>query len=195
MPSRPKPLKRLSPTLKRRFDIAWQLMPSLVQHALKPFIIRVEERESLEGAEVQIGGRVVATSEADCPGRAMIAEVDGQWFGAMLLKSDTAVIPEGPAVAIICHELAHALQHMDYGEREWLANESETELSAWFHALAWLTFHAQRYERHYEGINAAIAYALEQVDELVGTWARERAVPRIQRGRKRGSVPSRGRRT
>lgn len=186
--SKPRPLNRLSPALKRRFKIAWHLMPAVVQYALKPFIIRAEERESLEGAEVRIAGCVVARSEADCQGRAMVADVGGGSFGAILLKSNTAEIPEGPAVAIICHELAHALQHMDYGEREWLANDTETELSAWLQALVWLTFHAQRYERHYEGIDEAISYGLSQVDELVETWGRERAIRR-RGGRRR--APSR----
>ncbi|MET0399074.1 MAG: hypothetical protein ABW277_19935 [Longimicrobiaceae bacterium] len=172
--SNPRPIRRLSPALKRRFRIAWRLMPDVVQEALHPYVIRVEERATLAGAEIRVGGQVVATSDVDAQGRAMIAYIDGRMYGAVLLRSDTAQIPEGPAVAIICHELAHCLQHLDCGEREWLANESETELSAWFQALAWLTFHAQRYERHYEGLDEAISYGLGCVDELGDAWGAER---------------------
>lgn len=49
----------LSPEPRRRFNVAWRLMPTVVQDALEPYLRPVEERENLEGEVYRWKGREV----------------------------------------------------------------------------------------------------------------------------------------
>lgn len=157
-------MRRLLPLeLRRRFDIAWGMLPRPVQERLRRFICSVRAVKTLKGAVVRCADGSVFYSEQD--GAAWFA-YDGTTSrrrGFLLILKSFEAEPEAFAVATILHELAHAVQYEEQAWETTQIREERSEAAAWLQAAAWAAHCLDGYARAADVADMAVDLALPEL--------------------------------
>jgi len=172
----------LSGELRRRFGIAWRILPVTVRLQLKEVLVSVKPAKSLEGVGVRRANGSIIRSEQDA----------GAWFlpdptgdrkrGFIIVHSDfggeNKESDEISAVITILHELAHAIQYI---ENDWdkytkaqskdIWEEYRYEVAAWLQAGCWLARDRSFYKPARFGASLALSLANDELLE----WKRKAA--------------------
>lgn len=153
----------LSPELRRRFDIAWRILPETVREDLKSFIHYVRSARSLAEAQIVCADGTLIRSEQDVGGWFVIDRSSSSAPGHIFLNSDFENGPEALAVLTILHELAHAVEYL---EDDWHAGSRAEHLSdaaAWFQVAAWVARDTSKYAKSRTVAMMAARLAWEEI--------------------------------
>src|SRR5256885_13102744 len=105
----------LPPELRRRFELAWRILPHPVRERLRAFIRSVRAVESGKAARVRWSDGTICTSAEEFGGWFIFDPTSSPVCGHIFLNVDFQEGNEAPAVLTILHELAHAYEHMEDG--------------------------------------------------------------------------------
>lgn len=172
----------LSGEIRRRFNIAWKILPETVRLRLKEVLVSIKPAASLEGVGVRRANGSIIRSEQDA-GAWFLADPTGDQdrgfifvnsgFGEGDKESD-----EIAAVITILHELAHAIQYI---ENDWdkftEAQSKDTweeyryEVAAWLQAGSWLA----RDQSFYKPARFGARMALSLANDEFLKWKRREA--------------------
>mgnify|MGYP000913344177 CR=1 FL=1 len=149
--------------LRRRFDIAWRLVPSSFHAEIKRFIKTVKAVPTLQGVNVQCRDGTLRMSSEEGGGWFVADASSCPTIGYIFLHIDFQDGPEVPAILTILHELAHAVEYL---EDDWKAESREdrdSEIAAWLQVGAW----AARNLAHYDEAFAIVTMSREMADEEI----------------------------
>lgn len=153
--------------LRRRWEIAWFMVPNGARDRLKPYLRSIRAVHSIRGTRLRLydgtratfveeGEAVLASDETVTPPR-----------GWLLIRKHAARVQEIAVVAMFLHELAHALYRIEDGPRAMLLPEAQTEAAAWLLAASWAAHGAL----FYRGGLDVVCYAMNRADDELGQWA------------------------
>lgn len=162
----------LPPELRRRFVIAWKILPEDVRDRLSRYIVDVRSVVSMKGASVKLrsGGLIESGEEAN--GWFVPDEAAGRGFIRLrdALQDDH---DEVETVFTILHELAHAVEHL---EDDWRASArwaDRSETAACAQVMAWAARDASNpYTGGYERASAVAVMALLMAQHEWKKWRR-----------------------
>jgi hypothetical protein len=153
----------LSSELRRRFDIAWRILPEPVRDDLKGFIHRVRSAASLEGVQVIGKNGEVYNSHQDAGGWFVMDWSTPASPGHVFINAAFEDGPEACAVLTILHEFAHAIEHAEDDWRAGCRLEHRSEAAAWLQAAAWAARDTSGYEEAATIARMALTYADEEL--------------------------------
>ena len=133
-----------SESIRNRFKTAWNYLPRHVQNTLRAFIRYVREVPTIAGSKLYVRDSTTGCREIiDGPldegtGYTFYGDLGTRKICDVLLPTKPlAQYPNGDAIAIILHELAHAydyaLHHREVANR----SDYESERLAWDQAAKW----------------------------------------------------------
>ncbi len=133
-----------STVLKERFEKAWAILPVSERERLRSFIRYVDEVEVLEGTYVygvrEAGKgveRIMGPLEVGT-GYTAFMTLGSKDVADVILPSDPlASYDEAAALAIILHELAHAVDYLNYPNEAIKRSWYRSEVHAWTQVIAW----------------------------------------------------------
>ena len=160
--------------LRRRYDIAWKILPDDVRDELRAFIINIKAVTSMEGASIKRADGEVIVSGHKALGWYIPDESAGR--GYIRLCTDLEETDEPQAVCHILHEFAHAHEHQYDNWRAESRWPDRSELAACAQVAAWA---ARDYSNsHVGGYENASSVALLAIlmakEEWKSWWKRER---------------------
>lgn len=158
--------------LRRRFDIAWKMLPEDVSDRLRRYIADVRSVESLKGASVRLKAGALVVSEDEGDGWFVPDEAAGRGF--IRLREGLQDDPdEVPAVFTVLHECAHALEYLEDDWRAGARWPDRSETAACAQAMAWAARDASKpYAGGYERASSVALLALLYAEHEWKAWRR-----------------------
>lgn len=153
----------LSPELRRRFDLAWFMVPARIQERLEALIRSVRAVDSIEGTVVRLADGSRETLDQKAQAVFLLDTTAEPACAWVLLRTCYETISPVEAIGGILHELAHAALCLDDGPRAEIQPEGRAEAAAWLLAATWATHGCLHYEI---GYNTACLAMVRAVDEL-----------------------------
>ena len=153
----------LSPELRRRFDIAWFMVPVRMRVRLAQLIRSVRAVDSIAGTVVRLADGTRETLEHE--GQAVLLldttiEPERAW---LLLRTYHETIPAAHSIAVMLHELAHGALFLDDGRRAGIQPEARAEAAAWMLAATWAAHGCLHHSIGYDIACYAMACAVFEV--------------------------------
>ena len=156
--------------MKRRFKIAWAILPDAIQNDLKPFIKDIRMVSSLIGTQIRHTNGEVTTSEKDGSGWC-VPDPQGKCV-YIRLHQDLQDIDEFATVYVMLHEIAHALEFLQ--DDEWridIRSEARSEFAADMQVAAWAARNAYRaYDGGYKYAKEIAALAIDHAKNHLLAW-------------------------
>ena len=125
----------LSPELRHRFDIAWNMLPGDVRGQLKPLIFDVREVSTLEGIRIMFDDGKGAISQSDGYGWCAFDEKHRKFYVG-LKASLVNEVREAGAVYTILHEFVDGIDYLQDGSFAESRSEVQSEAAACAQVIA-----------------------------------------------------------
>lgn len=160
--------------LRRRFDIAWKMVPDFLRHRLRRYIVDVRSVDSMKGASVKLKGGSSISSEQEANAWFVQDEKAGRGFIRLrnVLQDDPDEIE---TVFAVLHELAHAVEYLEDDRRAAARCEDRSETAACSQAMAWAARAASNnYGGGYERASEVALMALLVAEDEGKKWRRRK---------------------
>lgn len=158
--------------LRRRFDIAWKMLPEDVSDRLRRYIADVRSAESLKGASVRLKAGALIVSKEE--GNGWFVPDEGAGRGFIRLREGLQDDPdEVPTVFTVLHECAHALEYLEDDWRAEVRWPDRSETAACAQAMAWAARDASKPSAGgYERASSVALLALLHAEHEWKAWRR-----------------------
>lgn len=172
----------LSPQLRRRFDLAWFMVPARTQDRLGQLIRSVRAVDSIAGTVIRLTDGSRERLERDGQAVFLLDTTAEPQRARLLLRTQFETMPTVEAVGGILHELAHGALALDDGPRASIQPEGRAEAAAWMLAATWAAHGCLHYEVGYNTACHAMVRAMDEIER----WPEftERDVRRAIRARR-----------
>ena len=152
--------------LRRRFALAWFMVPEDARERLEPFLRSVRAVTSIRGTRLRLADGTRATVDEEGEAVLLSDETSTPSRGWLLVRRHAARVPEVPVIGMFLHELAHALYRLEDAPRTAIQPEDRAEAAAWLLAASWAAHGALGYRK---GLDL-VCFAMNQADEDLKGW-------------------------
>lgn len=155
----------LSPELRRRFDLAWFMVPVQMRVRLAQLIRSVRAVDSIAGTVVRLADGTRETLEREGQAVFLLDTTAAPERAWLLLRTYQETIPAAHAIAAMLHELAHGALFLDDGRRAEIQPEGRAEAAAWMLAATWAAHGCLHHEIGYDIACHALASAVYEIQQ------------------------------
>lgn len=153
----------LSPELRRRFDLAWFMVPARMQERLAQLIRSVRAVDAIAGTVVRLANGTRETLEREGQAVLLLDTTAAPERARLLLRTYHETIPPAHAISAMLHELAHGALFLDDGRRAGIQPEARAEAAAWMLAATWAAHGCLHHEIGYDIVCHAMTCAFFEI--------------------------------
>ena len=150
--------------LRRRFRLAWLMVPLAVQDRLGTLIRSVRAVDAGKSMSLRLHNGQRVDLEADTAAAFLCDETATPPRGWLLVRERFAREPETLTIAVLLHEIAHASFRLEDDTRAAIQPTTRAEAAAWLQAAAWAAHGCLDYERGLGVVCYAIDHAVRYLD-------------------------------
>lgn len=174
--------------LRRRFHLAWFMVPFQVQDRLRALIRSVRAVDEVAGTVLRLDSGLRVVLEEDAEAAFLCDETASPPRGWLLVRERFAGVSETVTIAVFLHEIAHASYRLEDDTRALILPIARAEAAAWLQAAAWAAHGCLDYEW---GLDVA-CYAMDRADRELNHWPSMTSVFRTLLGEQGDDPAKRG---